>query len=282
MALVFLLLALLAPPPGRADTTPVRVSVLGPVGWNDEVWAGLLLTLDAGWKTYWRDPGASGLAPQLIDRATQDTIALRFPPPERFDEPGGDIFGYDQEVLLTFRLPQRQDPSDAPLPFTFDFAVCNRVCLPLSETFSLAHRPKPSAWDAKLFARISQADAAGPPPEILTVEVVEVEAAEAGRQCFVRGQGNRYGARIEDIFFTPVQPKAATLLTPVTITPDGETFSFAMRLPKESVCADTTQSLTLDYLLTYRTTAIGSATLRGYEGQLSVDLISGLSPGHEK
>ncbi|MEV8465678.1 protein-disulfide reductase DsbD domain-containing protein [Fluviibacterium sp. DFM31] len=109
-------------------------------GWQTErgtVMAGLRITLDAGWKTYWRNPGDSGIPPQFDWGASDNLRAVQvyWPRPEIFQEAGAETLGYMNE----FVLPVELFPRDAAAPMRLDglasVGVCREVCVPVEAVF---------------------------------------------------------------------------------------------------------------------------------------------------
>ena len=98
--------------PAQADTTTatawvdegaVRVRLIdaGPAGQGKHR-LGFEIDLDAGWKTYWRHPGETGVAPQFSwDRSFNIAEVMpRFPAPTRFIDSNMVSFGYETDVVL--------------------------------------------------------------------------------------------------------------------------------------------------------------------------------------
>ena len=67
--------------------------------------AGVEIVMQPGWHTYWRYPGASGIAPSFDFSASQNlkTQDPVFPAPYFFDDGAGGFFGY--EGLTGFVVP---------------------------------------------------------------------------------------------------------------------------------------------------------------------------------
>ena len=67
--------------------------------------AGIEFVMEPGWHTYWRYPGASGIAPSFDFSASQNvkTQDPVFPAPYFFDDGAGGFFGY--EGLTGFVVP---------------------------------------------------------------------------------------------------------------------------------------------------------------------------------
>ncbi len=68
---------------------------------------GVLFDLDPGWHIYWRNPGESGVATQLIWDVPQSEVGpIQWPAPLVFAEADGFIttYGYEDQVLLASEL----------------------------------------------------------------------------------------------------------------------------------------------------------------------------------
>lgn len=163
--------------------------------------AALEIRLNPGWKTYWQDPGASGVPPMVA--ATRDgqqiPVVLGFPEPQWFTDDYGRWAGYDRSVTLAVTLDTPENPPDAARMETNVFlGICETICIPVDARLVLDHdltmasfadeRIVASAFDAlpapaqaDLQARISAVD-----PKALTVEAV-LAAGTQVREIFVAG-----------------------------------------------------------------------------------------------
>jgi DsbC/DsbD-like thiol-disulfide interchange protein len=141
------ILTLLAVPPGAsaqeasawAQGHASRVRLLGGGGAAGGLLAGVQIELDAGFKTYWRTPGEAGLPP-AFDWSTSvnvESAEVLWPAPDRFEDPGGVVYGYQGRVLLPVRV-RPQDPSKpVALALTIDYGVCKDICIPAQAELSL-------------------------------------------------------------------------------------------------------------------------------------------------
>ena len=94
---------------------------------------GLKLIHDAGWHTYWRNPGDSGL-PTLFEPTGPDGTRfgpIVWPMPERLAIGPLANYGYEGEVLLARTV---EVPADIAGPVRFEvhaqWLVCREVCIP--------------------------------------------------------------------------------------------------------------------------------------------------------
>ncbi|SMC91084.1 protein-disulfide reductase DsbD domain-containing protein [Rhizobium sp. RU36D] len=116
-----------------------------------------------GWITYWREPGDSGIPPQLAaDPGSPYMIsALAYPVPRRIDV--GDVrdIGYDGPVTFTFTLEAAADAANVPLNATAFIGICRNICIPFQASFSLPLTPD-ATKDAEALAVIARAAATMP------------------------------------------------------------------------------------------------------------------------
>ena len=105
----------------------------------------LEIRLKPGWKTYWLDPGASGVPPTLKASAgtREAAVEIGFPPPSRFDDGYAPWAGYDRPVslALTLKLPKNGIGGAAkPTRLQADvfLGVCETICIPVQATLSFA------------------------------------------------------------------------------------------------------------------------------------------------
>jgi DsbC/DsbD-like thiol-disulfide interchange protein len=103
--------------------------------------AGIEIKLDPGWKTYWRDPGDSGVPP-TFDFSGSDNVksaTVLWPAPEQFpDGAGGNSIGYVDHVILPVEIAP-QDPAKKPsLQLKLGYAICGTLCVPVEANLKLA------------------------------------------------------------------------------------------------------------------------------------------------
>ena len=160
-----LVLSLIAGPLWAASSDAVRgnavtarlVSVedgVGPGGAT--VSAGLQVTLDDGWKTYWRSPGEVGLPPELSWEGSENVASatLSYPAPTRFEAFDIQNFGYGGEVVYPLTVVLEEPGAPARLALRANLLVCSDICVP--ETLDLAlDLPAAAGIDAETAALLS-------------------------------------------------------------------------------------------------------------------------------
>jgi DsbC/DsbD-like thiol-disulfide interchange protein len=103
--------------------------------------AGLELRLDPGWKTYWREPGDSGVPPTFDFSGSDNvkSVSVDWPAPERFpDGAGGNSIGYVGRVVLPLRVVQTDAVKPTALHLKLNYAICGNLCVPAEANLVLA------------------------------------------------------------------------------------------------------------------------------------------------
>lgn len=109
----------------------------------------LSVSLEKGWKTYWRSPGEGGISPSVEWQkpVTAQQATWFWPTPARFDVAGITTQGYHDEVTLPVILSGEVPGTIAG---TLTLPVCSNVCILTDYPFSLDLR---SSGDNADFAR---------------------------------------------------------------------------------------------------------------------------------
>jgi len=125
----------------------------------------LEIDLQPGWKTYWKDPGASGIAPQIDISASMNVegAAFSFPAPNRFREGEEVSTGYVDPVALpvTFKVedPEKFTAIDADILL----GICKEICVPVQAKLSVTPGGEVGAADpviAESYGRLPSAASA--------------------------------------------------------------------------------------------------------------------------
>ena len=118
---------------------------------------GIAFALQPGWKTYWRTPGDSGVPPR-IDFSKSDnieTVTILWPAPMSFDDGAGGIsLGYKTQVVLPLRIVSKAADKPVTLRAAINYAVCEKLCVPVEAQAELAFNGVASTQDAALFAAL--------------------------------------------------------------------------------------------------------------------------------
>src|SRR6476660_2189398 len=116
---------------------------------------GIAVQLQPGWKTYWRTPGDSGVPPRF-DFSKSDNVeavTVLWPAPMKFDDGGGGIsLGYQNQVVLPLRIVPKSTDKPVTLRADINYAVCEKLCIPVDASAELAFASVASTEDSVLFA----------------------------------------------------------------------------------------------------------------------------------
>jgi len=173
--------------------------------------AGIEIKLQPGWHTYWRYPGDSGVPPRF-DFSGSDNLKsakVLYPAPRLHRDESGQSIGYEGDVIFPVEVTPKQANKPVTLRLKIEYAVCEKLCVPVEGRAELPLGTGASAWDASLKA----AEARVPKP---------VSAAELGFSV----------RRVNDA----PKPLIAVDLTapadqPVTLFVEGPTPEWALPVP---------------------------------------------------
>ena len=184
-------LAQSAPREVKGEFSAVRLLNAGPV---DGAWqAGIHVTLQPGWKTYWRVPGESGVPPQFDWSASGNVagVSVDMPVPLRFSDGNGDGIGYKTEVIFPVTVSPANPEQPVRLDLKMFYAVCNDICVPVQAELGLElSADSVSAADRfrlKLAANDLPKPAAGQPVIIHAMRLAETADGEPALEVSISG-----------------------------------------------------------------------------------------------
>jgi DsbC/DsbD-like thiol-disulfide interchange protein len=167
--------------------------------------AGIQLRMNPGWKTYWKNPGDSGVPPEFDWTGSTNLkhAEVLYPAPHRFADGGGTAIGYEDEVVFPVKLTPEREGEPVTLKLAFDYGLCKDLCIPnsvnlglelgsdmkkgdaaLIETF-LAQVPKPAAPGILPEAKAVEAKFAGNASELIVDAAFAQDAT--GTDLFIDG-----------------------------------------------------------------------------------------------
>lgn len=94
--------------------------------------AGVEMTMEPGWHTYWRHPGDSGIAP-TFDWSKSENVAnieLLWPAPTRFDQPDDLTVGYEGHIVWPVLIRPLDPTRPVKLHLSMHYGVCSDICVP--------------------------------------------------------------------------------------------------------------------------------------------------------
>jgi thiol:disulfide interchange protein/DsbC/DsbD-like thiol-disulfide interchange protein len=138
----------------HAAHTEVRLMLsANPVQPGDTVWAGIELKMEPGWHTYWKNPGAAGMATKIEWQLPPGVTAgdIQWPLPEKIPPAEITTYGYQDEVVLLVPLKVAADLKPGPLDLKakVSWLECKEACLPgsgdVEAPLNIGTETKPSA-----------------------------------------------------------------------------------------------------------------------------------------
>lgn len=179
----------------------VRLVTSGPVSDAGELRGALVIELKPGWKTYWRDPGASGVPPQFepVRGSGWKSVEMSFPAPSWHRDDYGSWAGYDRSVA--FPVTFRTEPGQSPVAVegAAFLGICQTICVPLQAdlilTIDRASTPAEdnsvveAAWSALPGKPTEKFGIVGTAKDDEGALVVEVASTTKPVQLFVAGEG---------------------------------------------------------------------------------------------
>ena len=158
-----ILLSLFAPDARAQDASPWQedahsaVRLLAGSRSGAVLLGGIALQLKPGWHTYWRTPGDSGVPPRF-DFSKSDNVeavTVLWPAPKKFDDgAGGTSLGYVDQVVLPLRIVAKNAEKPVTLRADVNYAVCEKLCIPVQANLELSFTSVASTEDSALFAAL--------------------------------------------------------------------------------------------------------------------------------
>jgi thiol:disulfide interchange protein DsbD len=161
---------------------------------------GLLMTMDKGWHTYWKNSGEAGLPTRIQWTLPKGVEArsIRWPLPHKYNESGEVLtYGYEKEnmLLIDITTPKALTlGSTATLKANVNWLECEHLCVPGSSNVELTlpvRAEKPAADNSAIFEQyIAQVPHMYSPTDAFTLST-EARNGVVGIRMLANG-GNRF------------------------------------------------------------------------------------------
>ena len=158
MSLTCLLFSLAAAPlHAQSFDRVVQADILP--GWRNSDgshMAAIRITLNPGWKTYWRAPGDAGIPPRFDWGGSRNLrgLDMTWPTPHVFLQNGMRSIGYKQELILPVRITPKSANKPIRLKAMLDIGVCRDICVPQQIAIK-AELPPVGERDARIAAALA-------------------------------------------------------------------------------------------------------------------------------
>lgn len=156
--LLIALAALAFPTFGAAQPFDELASIEVLPGWRTDAGehiAGLRITLEPGWKTYWRAPGDGGIPPRFSFQGSDNItgVAPHWPVPQVFRQNGLNSIGYHDTVVFPLTVFSNNPNADMRISGDLHIGVCEEICIPVTLSFD-ALLPPTGPRDAAIAAAL--------------------------------------------------------------------------------------------------------------------------------
>ena len=175
--------------------------------------AGVEIKMQPGWHTYWRYPGDSGVPPRFSFSNSDNVATVKelYPAPHAFTDEAGTTIGYKDNVIFPLHVVPRDMSKPVTLRLKLDYAVCEKLCMPVEASAKLTLDRNGGADNAALVAAEARV------PQL-------VPAAEAGLTARRANDDKRKPLVFVDFTAPPGQP--------VELFVEGPTAEWALPIPK--------------------------------------------------
>lgn len=105
------------------------------------VMAFIEMSMDKGWKTYWRNPGTAGGIPPEFNWEKSKNIAkaeVLFPVPQVMSDKAGDVIGYREFVIFPVRITPADLQAPIEIDVTANYGICEKLCVPAETNLVLS------------------------------------------------------------------------------------------------------------------------------------------------
>ena len=191
---------------------------------------GIALELRPGWHTYWRTPGDSGVPPRFDFSKSEnvEAVTVMWPAPMKFDDgAGGTSLGYTRQVVLPLRIVAKNADKPLTLRAEINYAVCEKLCIPVEASAELAFASVASTEDSALSAALDTVPkpATIGDPNPLTIRDVRREGKAGVLVDVTAPEGKDLSLFVEG----PTPDWALPVPTPLEKSPPGvKRFSFEL------------------------------------------------------
>lgn len=235
----------------ETDGARIRLLTADQTGPDGRLAGALEIALEPGWKTYWRDPGDSGIPPLIDVSASTNvkTAEIEFPAPVRFKEGWA---GYDAPVLLPVRFAIPDPAKFSALEADVLLGICKDVCIPVQARLSVVQQSAEA--DAESAALVAAAFDALPEPATASFGIGSLRDDGAALVARAALPGD------DDAHLFVVSPPGWVLQPPELVRTDGAVaFSISVAERPDKAAA---VPVALDYTLVSGSKSVsGTATL---------------------
>lgn len=219
------------------------VAELDPV--SGEIHGVVEFDLDEGWKTYWRQPGGSGIPPEFDFSGSRFFVpgSVRFPVPRHITLENAEFAGYRGNVLFPFDGGvDALDPAGR-IELSMIAGVCAEICIPATAQFEIPFSDLMGS-DAEAASVIEAAQAALPAGPVPGFRIISLK--DDGTDSLIATAELPAGSSAAELFAEG--PQGWNLRPAQLVSREENTARFRIdlsELPKDIERAGTSLRLTL-------------------------------------
>jgi DsbC/DsbD-like thiol-disulfide interchange protein len=96
--------------------------------------AAIRISLEDGWKTYWRAPGGNGIPPRFAWKGSKNvaSVKIHWPSPKVYMQDGIRTIGYKGDFILPVEIKPAVSGQPIKLKSRIDYGICSDVCIPVT------------------------------------------------------------------------------------------------------------------------------------------------------
>lgn len=167
--LIFILALLVTAPlaaSAQTGASPASVRLLDGAPEGEVLGFGVDIRLQPGWKTYWSNPGDSGVPPRFDWSGSENVarVEVAYPAPRRFRDGGAWSIGYAERVIFPVSVVPEDPARPVRLVLDLDYAVCRDICVPAEASLEIT-RERDAAPSRFAAAEIAAFRARVPEPD---------------------------------------------------------------------------------------------------------------------
>ena len=112
---------------------------------ENRYYIGIQISLEEGWKTYWKNPGDSG-APLTLDWKHEEkeniNYEVLYPTPSRFVDLEIETIGYEDKVIFPIEIKFLDQIQPKQIDVDINYLVCKHICIPITESRTVRYDSK--------------------------------------------------------------------------------------------------------------------------------------------
>ena len=111
--------------------------------YNNQNFIALVIDLEDGWKTYWKNPGDSGAPLEMTWERNSiiDSFEILYPTPKRYFDSGIETIGYSKKVIFPVKI-ELNEYKNMTIDLEINYLVCKEICIPISVTKKILFKNK--------------------------------------------------------------------------------------------------------------------------------------------